>query len=35
MNALVGDLNEYLGVQSLPEGREFMFRLIKTYAEQP
>lgn len=28
-------LNEYIGVQSLLEGREFMFRLIKTYAEQP
>ena len=28
-------LNEYIGVQSLLEGREFMFRLIKTNAEQP
>ena len=28
-------LNEYIGVQSLLEGREFMFRLIKTHAEQP
>jgi acetylornithine deacetylase/succinyl-diaminopimelate desuccinylase-like protein len=28
-------LNEYVGVQSLLEGREFMYRLVKIYAEQP
>jgi acetylornithine deacetylase/succinyl-diaminopimelate desuccinylase-like protein len=28
-------LNEYLGVQSLLEGREFMYRLVRSYAEQP
>ena len=28
-------LNEYVGVKSLLEGREFMYRLVKTYAEQP
>jgi acetylornithine deacetylase/succinyl-diaminopimelate desuccinylase-like protein len=28
-------LNEYVRVQSLLEGREFMYRLVKTYAEQP
>ena len=27
-------LNEYLGVQSLLEGREFLYRLVKIYAEQ-
>ena len=27
-------LNEYLGVKSLLEGREFLYRLVKTYAEQ-
>ena len=27
-------LNEYVGVKSLLEGREFMFRLIKIYADQ-
>jgi acetylornithine deacetylase/succinyl-diaminopimelate desuccinylase-like protein len=26
-------LNEYVGVNSLLEGREFMYRLVKTYAE--
>ena len=28
-------LNEYVSVQSLLEGREFMYRLVKAYAEQP
>ena len=28
-------LNEYVGVNALLEGREFMFRLVKTYANQP
>jgi acetylornithine deacetylase/succinyl-diaminopimelate desuccinylase-like protein len=28
-------LNEYVGVKSLLEGREFMYRLVKIYAEQP
>ncbi|MGB8326841.1 MAG: M20/M25/M40 family metallo-hydrolase [Steroidobacteraceae bacterium] len=28
-------LNEYVGVNSLLEGREFMYRLVKTYANQP
>ncbi len=28
-------LNEHVGVESLLEGREFMYRLIKIYAEQP
>jgi acetylornithine deacetylase/succinyl-diaminopimelate desuccinylase-like protein len=27
-------LNEYVGVKSLLEGREFMYRLVKAYAEQ-
>jgi acetylornithine deacetylase/succinyl-diaminopimelate desuccinylase-like protein len=27
-------LNEYVGVQSLLEGREFMYQLVKAYAEQ-
>jgi acetylornithine deacetylase/succinyl-diaminopimelate desuccinylase-like protein len=27
-------LNEYVGVQSLLEGREFLYRLVKVYAEQ-
>jgi len=27
-------LNEYVGVQSLLEGREFLYRLVRTYAEQ-
>ncbi len=27
-------LNEYVGVQSLFEGREFLYRLVKTYAER-
>ena len=27
-------LNEYVGVQSLLEGREFLYRLVKIYAEQ-
>jgi acetylornithine deacetylase/succinyl-diaminopimelate desuccinylase-like protein len=27
-------LNEYVGVQSLLEGREFLYRLVKTYAER-
>jgi acetylornithine deacetylase/succinyl-diaminopimelate desuccinylase-like protein len=27
-------LNEYVGVKSLLEGREFLYRLVKTYAEQ-
>ena len=26
-------LNEYVGVRSLLEGREFMYRLVKAYAE--
>jgi acetylornithine deacetylase/succinyl-diaminopimelate desuccinylase-like protein len=28
-------LNEHIGVQALLEGREFLYRLIKIYAEQP
>jgi acetylornithine deacetylase/succinyl-diaminopimelate desuccinylase-like protein len=28
-------LNERIAVQSLMEGREFMYRLVKAYAEQP
>ena len=28
-------LNEYVSVKSLLEGREFMYRLVKAYAEQP
>ena len=28
-------LNEYIGVKTLLEGREFMYRLIKAYADQP
>lgn len=28
-------LNEYVGVDSLLKGREFMYRLVKIYAEQP
>ncbi len=28
-------LNEYVGVQSLLEGREFMYRLVRLYAELP
>jgi acetylornithine deacetylase/succinyl-diaminopimelate desuccinylase-like protein len=28
-------LNEYIGVDSLLKGREFMYRLVKIYAEQP
>jgi acetylornithine deacetylase/succinyl-diaminopimelate desuccinylase-like protein len=31
----VHGLNEYVGVQSLLDGREFMYRLVKLYAEQP
>ena len=31
----VHGLNEYVSVNSLLEGREFMYRLVKTYAEQP
>jgi acetylornithine deacetylase/succinyl-diaminopimelate desuccinylase-like protein len=27
-------LNEYIGVRSLLEGREFLYRLVRTYAEQ-
>ena len=27
-------LNEYVGVQSLLEGREFLYRLVRIYAEQ-
>ena len=27
-------LNEYIGVKSLLEGREFLYRLIKIYADQ-
>jgi acetylornithine deacetylase/succinyl-diaminopimelate desuccinylase-like protein len=27
-------LNEYIGVESLLEGREFLYRLVKTYAER-
>jgi acetylornithine deacetylase/succinyl-diaminopimelate desuccinylase-like protein len=27
-------LNEYVGVKSLLEGREFLYRLVKAYAEQ-
>ena len=27
-------LNEYVGVRSLLEGREFLYRLVKIYAEQ-
>ena len=27
-------LNEYVGVKSLLEGREFLYRLVKIYAEQ-
>jgi di/tripeptidase len=27
-------LNEYVGVTSLLEGREFLYRLVKIYAEQ-
>jgi acetylornithine deacetylase/succinyl-diaminopimelate desuccinylase-like protein len=28
-------LNEYVGVESLLQGREFSYRLVKQYAEQP
>jgi acetylornithine deacetylase/succinyl-diaminopimelate desuccinylase-like protein len=28
-------LNEYVGVRSLMEGREFLYRLVKLYADQP
>jgi acetylornithine deacetylase/succinyl-diaminopimelate desuccinylase-like protein len=28
-------LNEYIGVKSLMEGREFLYRLVKVYADQP
>ena len=28
-------LNEHVGVDSLLQGREFMYRLVKAYAEQP
>jgi acetylornithine deacetylase/succinyl-diaminopimelate desuccinylase-like protein len=28
-------LNEYVIVQSLIEGREFLYRLVKRYAEAP
>ena len=28
-------LNEYIGVKSLMEGREFLYRLVKVYAAQP
>ena len=28
-------LNEYVSVQSLMEGREFLYRLVKRYAEAP
>lgn len=31
----VHGLNEYVGVDSLLQGREFMYQLVKTYAEQP
>jgi acetylornithine deacetylase/succinyl-diaminopimelate desuccinylase-like protein len=31
----VHGLNEYLGVDSLLQGREFMYQLVKIYAEQP
>ena len=31
----VHGLNEYVSVNSLLQGREFMYRLVKTYAEQP
>ena len=31
----VHGLNEYVSLNSLLEGREFMYRLVKTYAEQP
>jgi acetylornithine deacetylase/succinyl-diaminopimelate desuccinylase-like protein len=27
-------LNEYVGVKSLFEGREFLYRLVKIYADQ-
>jgi di/tripeptidase len=27
-------LNEYVGVKSLLEGREFLYRLVKIYAER-
>ena len=27
-------LNEYINVQSLMEGREFLYRLVKVYAER-
>ena len=27
-------LNEHIGVQSVMEGRDFLYRLIKAYAEQ-
>ncbi|MBS0393682.1 MAG: M20/M25/M40 family metallo-hydrolase [Proteobacteria bacterium] len=38
MNADLGNihgLNEYVGVKSLLEGREFMYRLVRAYADQP
>jgi acetylornithine deacetylase/succinyl-diaminopimelate desuccinylase-like protein len=28
-------LNEYVNVESLMEGREFLYRLVKRYAEAP
>jgi acetylornithine deacetylase/succinyl-diaminopimelate desuccinylase-like protein len=28
-------LNEYVAVKSLLEGRDFMYRLVKIYAQQP
>ena len=28
-------LNEYIGVDSLLQGREFLYRLVKRYAEAP
>jgi acetylornithine deacetylase/succinyl-diaminopimelate desuccinylase-like protein len=31
----VHGLNEHVGVESLLEGREFLYRLVKVYAEQP
>ena len=31
----VHGLNEYIGVDSLMQDREFMYRLVKIYAEQP
>ena len=31
----VHGLNEYVSVNSLLQGREFMYRLVRTYAEQP